>query len=140
MLITRETDYALRTLRTLSCGRKITQKEICEQEAIPAQFAYKLFKKLSNAGILQITRGADGGYELKADLRQLTLYDLLTAMWENWRINACMDEGYACSWRAENKGECSIHCHLRQLQEELDQQLKRYTVAQLLEAPAKNVQ
>lgn len=51
-----------------------------------------------------------------------------------------MDEGYACSWRAENKGECSIHCHLRQLQEELDQQLKRYTVAQLLEAPTKNVQ
>ena len=29
---------------------------------------------------------------------------------------------------------------LRQLQEELDQQLKRYTVAQLLEAPTKNVQ
>ena len=39
MLITRETDYALRTLRALSCGEKMTQKAICEQEAIPAQFA-----------------------------------------------------------------------------------------------------
>ena len=140
MLITRETDYALRTLRALSCGNKMTQKEICQQEAIPAQFAYKLLKKLSNGEILQITRGADGGYQLKADLNRLTLYDLLLAMGENWRVNACMEEDYACSWRAQNGGQCSVHCHLRRLQEQLDGQLRRYTIAQLLAPPQEDPQ
>ena len=61
MLITRETDYALRILQSLLNGEKKSVGEISEQELIPQQFAYKIIKKLSQAGFVQILRGADGG-------------------------------------------------------------------------------
>ena len=46
MLISRETDYALRILRALSDGKKRSIEEICSLEATPKQFAYRIIKKL----------------------------------------------------------------------------------------------
>ena len=56
MTMTRESDYAVRIMRALSHGSLKTVKEICGEEAIPTQFAYKILKKLSNAGLIQIIR------------------------------------------------------------------------------------
>ena len=64
MLITRETDYALRILQNLTDGEKRSVGEISQQETIPQQFAYKIAKKLAKAGFIQITRGVDGGCRL----------------------------------------------------------------------------
>ena len=64
MLISRETDYALRILRALSDGKKRSIEEICSLEATPKQFAYRIIKKLETAGWIIITRGAEGGCRL----------------------------------------------------------------------------
>ena len=50
VLITRETDYALRVLRALSEGEQLTAGDISEQQMVPKPFAYKIIKKLSKAG------------------------------------------------------------------------------------------
>ena len=47
MLITRETDYALRMLRVLLDGEKHSAAEMAETELIPMQFAYQILRKLS---------------------------------------------------------------------------------------------
>ena len=46
MLITKETDYALRILRTLSEGGCHTVGALAAREALPRNFAYKIVKKL----------------------------------------------------------------------------------------------
>lgn len=57
MLITRETDYALRILSILALGQQFTAGELCEQELVPRQFGYKILKKLDRGGLIEITRG-----------------------------------------------------------------------------------
>ena len=47
MLITRETDYALRMLRVLLDEEKHSAAEMAETELIPVQFAYQILRKLS---------------------------------------------------------------------------------------------
>ena len=47
MLITRETDYALRMLRVLLDEEKHSAAEMAETELIPMQFAYQILRKLS---------------------------------------------------------------------------------------------
>ena len=42
MLLTRETDYALRVLRSLLDGEQRAVGEISQQQMIPQQFAYKI--------------------------------------------------------------------------------------------------
>lgn len=61
MLLTRESDYALRVLRSLRDGERRSVGDISLQQLIPQQFAYKIIKKRSRAGPVEITRGVDGG-------------------------------------------------------------------------------
>ena len=46
MIITKETDYALRILRVLLDGEKHSVAEMSETEFIPNQFAYQILRKL----------------------------------------------------------------------------------------------
>ena len=61
MIITKETDYALRILRVLLDGEKHSVAEMSETELIPNQFAYQILRKLSAGNLVQVSRGALGG-------------------------------------------------------------------------------
>ena len=52
MVITRETDYALRILRALLDGKLHTAGQIAQDELLPQAFAYKILKKLEKAGLV----------------------------------------------------------------------------------------
>lgn len=131
MLITRETDYALRVLRALVDGEQLTAGEISSGHQVPRQFAYKIIKKLEKAGMIQISRGAEGGCRLTADLTQVTLYDLMEAMGENRTVIACMQPDHACSWR-EKHGFCTVHFQLGKVQKRLDDELRSHTLSSLI--------
>ena len=79
MLITRKTDYAIRLLRGIADGGKKRIPVLAENEQIPRPFAYKIAKKLQQAGIVAVSRGAAGGTSLNRPLAAFTLLDLLRA-------------------------------------------------------------
>ena len=57
MIITKETDYALRILRVLLDGEKHSVAEMSETELIPNQFAYQILRKLSAGNLVRVSRG-----------------------------------------------------------------------------------
>ena len=160
MIMTRESDYAVRILRALAGGEKMTvgriceaelvpvqfaykilkklakcgyvEGRICEAELVPVQFAYKILKKLAKCGYVEIFRGAEGGCRLSADLGALTLYDLLRCIDEDLFVNACMSPDYECAWRGAHCGECRFHSNLAGLQRVIEDELKRLTVGAML--------
>jgi Rrf2 family protein len=132
VLITRETDYALRTLRALSTGEQITTADICRQELLPQQFVYKILKKLQKAGLVLITRGKDGGCRLIADLEKVSLYDLMEIMDADKAVSACTQPGFPCAWRQKYNKPCQVHRHLQQIQNRLDKELKALPLSEIL--------
>ena len=146
MIMTRESDYAVRILRALAGGEKMTVGRICEAELVPVQFAYKILKKLAKCGYVEIFRGAEGGKcgyveifrgaeggcRLSADLSAVTLYDLLRCIDEDLFVNACMSPDYECAWRGAHCGECRFHSNLAGLQRVIEDELKRRTVGAML--------
>lgn len=132
MLITRETDYALRILRTLSEGACCTVGYLSEREKLPQKFAYKILKKLEKAGIVRIIRGAGGGCMLACDLNQATLYDLIAAVETNARLTACTAPGYECEWRGEDNKPCNIHIQLMKVQQAMDEEFQRRTLHRMI--------
>lgn len=107
---------------------------MAERELIPRQFAYKILKKLSRAGLIQVTRGTDGGCRLAADLDRASLYDVMNAMDGSSALSACMEPGYQCPWR-EAHGSCSVHCCLADVQRQLNEALKSHSLRKILSAP-----
>lgn len=131
MLITRESDYALRILRALSEGEQVTVGEICRRELLPQQFAYKVLRKLAKANLVKVTRGVDGGCRLTAELKSVSLYDLLQVMEEDDRVISCMEPGFRCQ-RREECGGCVAHRQLALVQANLDRELKAHSLEEIL--------
>ena len=87
MMITRESDYAIRIIRALKDGELLPLEQICQRELVPKQFAYKILKKLERSGLVSIRRGAGGGCILNRSLADLTLLDIIKAADEEFFLN-----------------------------------------------------
>ncbi len=131
MIITKETDYAIRIMRKLSDGGKHTLVDISENEMIPKQFAYQILRKLTAAGYVAVSRGRSGGCMLRCSLADISLYDIMRALGENWSISACTDAGYDCKWR-DKEGVCTVHCQLAAIEQRLFEELGSISVYQLI--------
>lgn len=132
MVITRETDYALRIIRALSDGKQATAEEICQREILPKQFVYKIIKKLEKTGLVQIIRGVHGGYRLIGDLSKVTMYDLIGIMDAELIICACVRPGYRCGRKEINGKICKVHLGIQELQDTFDRELKSRTLDQMV--------
>ena len=130
MLITKECDYGIRTIRALSNGTKKTAQEICNAEHIPQKFAYKILKKLQIAGLVKNKRGPEGGYVLDKSLDAFTMYDIITAIDERLFLIECMREGTECP---NNKNTpCAVHHEVGRYQQILINEMKSKTIKELL--------
>lgn len=133
MFITRERDYAMRVVRALMGETRLSVSDICEREAITAPFAYKILKKLQNAGIVQGYRGVHGGYALKKDPAELTLYDIYSAIDSDMSIIECLNGRCECARNGQNGVPCYAHDELKDIQDELWTMLRRKSIKELFE-------
>ncbi|HJH61907.1 MAG TPA: Rrf2 family transcriptional regulator [Firmicutes bacterium] len=131
MVITRETDYALRILRALTDGELHTARQIAQDELLPRAFTYKILKKLEQAGLIEVVRGTAGGCRLSVELADTSLYDLMMATGERSNLASCMDSQFQCQWR-DCHGECAVHHNLMKIQEKLDQELRMHNLKEIL--------
>lgn len=133
MLITKETDYALRILRALAGEERVTATKLAQGEQIPQQFAYKILKKLQKGGIIRIMRGTEGGYSLAIQLEQVSLFQLMKIMKEDSSISSCMKPGYQCSWcKAHEDAVCRVNAHLAAIQKRLNEELKTSSLQKII--------
>lgn len=121
----------MRVLRGLKDGQMHAVRDLTQEQMIPQAFTYKIIKKLERAGLVEVVRGSAGGCRLKADLEQVSLADLMTAMEGSRCLSACMDPDYVCPWQQTNHS-CSIHCRLAEIQQRLEQELQSYSLDSLL--------
>ena len=121
----------MRIIRALASGAKRTADEICAEENIPGQFAYKILKKLERAGFLQSTRGRDGGYWLVKQVNTFNLYDIVSSIDSNLFINECLRSDRSCL-RNHPDEPCSVHRELDRVQGILIDELRKKTIHEVV--------
>ena len=132
MLLTKECDYGVRIIRALSDNSKKKMFEICETENIPNQYAYKILKKLENAGFLQIERGRYGGYRLAKPLNTFTLFDIIASIDSNIFVSECLRNDRLCSQKVVDGKTCTVHEELERLQGLLISKMQEKTMDKVL--------
>ena len=78
MKLKNEIEYVFRILNYLSLQDKdriVTSSEIAENENIPHLFSIRVLKKMEKKGLLKIFKGANGGYKLNREPKDITLRD-----------------------------------------------------------------
>ena len=130
MLITREMDYAVRGVRALKDGTKVSASEVAKKEHLPQAITYKVLNSLLKSKLIGSMRGVNGGYYLKCDLANTTLYDICVALGEDMSITECVREGYDC---INNRcGECILNKEFNRIQSSLNRELQTTTLDKLL--------
>ncbi|MBN7772212.1 RrF2 family transcriptional regulator [Clostridium aminobutyricum] len=132
MLFTRECDYAIRILRALSGSEIVNVQDISKRENISIQMAYKLTRKLEKSGIIKSYRGVNGGYALKVSLKDLTLFELFTALEQNFFMTECTNHSsVVCSQNTAEK-PCMVHKEFCRLQEIMYNEMKRRSLLDII--------
>ncbi|MDO4546069.1 MAG: Rrf2 family transcriptional regulator [Bacillota bacterium] len=130
-MIIKEVEYAIKVMAELHRENPLSAAELSKRRSIPSPFIYRVLKKLEAKDILEIKRGPGGGYRLKQDCNELTLYDLICAFENTFLVIECMKTDYDCS---QNDGlDCCMHREFGRLQSLLQQEFRRHSLAELLD-------
>lgn len=104
MQITRQADYALRTVLYLA-GKppehRAATSVIAREKQIPTSFLAKIISQLSIAGLINTTRGAHGGVCLARPANSISVLEIIEAIDGPIRINECTTNPSICPFTEE---------------------------------------
>jgi Rrf2 family protein len=110
--------YALRALSHLARqeGEAVLGRDLAQSVEIPANYLSKVLLSLRNAGLVDTTRGAGGGYRLRRPPNDIHLIDIVELFEEvsRTRPTCFLGRTRACS---ENE-PCTAHSAWKRLQAE----------------------
>ena len=132
MLVTRETDYAVRCVLYLARQQdQITSvSEIAEQMHIPKSFLAKILQRLVRDGIVESLRGVNGGFRLLKNPNHITLLEVLTAIQGIAPVNNCAIDKRRCSMSSH----CGVHPVWLEIRREIERRLATQTISGLIKA------
>lgn len=136
MQITKQADYAIRTIHYLSYlepNTRAATRQIAAEKSIPPSFLAKIISQLSIGGLIHTSRGAKGGVMLARTPEDITVLDVVEAIDGPIALNVCTFSPSACPF--------SDDCPLRDLwvdsQNDLIKRLKGTTFLQVMEKKKK---
>lgn len=133
MNINQATDYGFRAVLYLAeqpSGALVEAQVIARDVVIPMRFLLKIMPSLIKAGIVKSQRGVGGGYALARKPEDITLLDILEAIEGPVYINRCLLDADLCTRQAAP--ECKVHQALGHIQDNLNSDFRRYTIADLI--------
>jgi Rrf2 family protein len=130
MLVTRETDYAVRTMLYLARnnGKRVSVTEIAQAMQIPKTFLAKLLQRLVKQHLLVSARGMNGGFQLAKKPSEITLLDIMEIMQGPAGINVCAIDSGRCGFSST----CTVHPVWVDIRKEVEKKLGKVTIAKLI--------
>lgn len=98
--VPRQVEYALMVLSLMQMGtpgERFAVRKLSTELAIPFDVTSKAMQAMAREGILQSIQGKQGGYRIAADLRDLTLDQLVTVVAAPPAITPCLQNGKTCN-------------------------------------------
>jgi Rrf2 family protein len=135
MQITRQADYALRTILHLSRlrpGQRASTGQIAREQNIPPSFLAKIVSQLSIAGVLQTSRGARGGVSLALMPDNITLLEVVEAIDGPITFVGCVTDPSNCTFGEK----CPLRPVWCDAHSEFINRLKTTTFGQMAVTPA----
>ena len=96
---TKEVDYGLQLVITLAKGGRndlLSLRTFSKDSDISFLFLQRIAKKLKEAGIIEATKGSQGGYTLKKNPAKISLKEIVRALEGDYSIIHCLRGNCGC--------------------------------------------
>lgn len=119
MQLTREADYALRTMlevATRPLGELTTTTQVSRHRLVPLPFVRKIVPRLTAAGLLRTRRGKGGGSMLARRAEDISLLEVIDAVSaDTITVNRCVPQPETCPLQPV----CPVHEVCRLVRDEM---------------------
>lgn len=125
-------EYAIQAIShiTLEERRKgFSLRPLCKRAGLPESFTRKVFQTLVKNRLLTAKRGPGGGYRFRKDPRKISLLSVIYAIDGKGAFDQCVVKDEKCCQAVS----CSLHPMWFTTRENLIRELKKNTVAELIE-------
>jgi len=133
-IVRNDTDYAMRALVHLALHRDeepVAAKVLARAEDIPVDFAYKLLRSLTKAGLTESHMGVHGGFALARRPEDITLLEVVEDIQGPVLVRRCLlGKEDACP----RYPSCPVSAKLVGLQDTIVEFMSSMTLAEVLEA------
>jgi Rrf2 family protein len=132
--LTKRTEYGLLALVHLAEreGAVVSVREICERYPLPRRTVAEVLKELQHAGLVDSTRGSNGGYTLARTPELLTLGDVVSALEGAPPLTTCESPIVLKGGGCEVQPMCPIKSPIHRVRERLWQMLEHTTLRSLV--------
>ena len=130
--LSKKIDYGLILLRDLCTGDvAVSAREISARYRLPPSMIANILKKLTAAGILVSTRGAQGGYELAQLPERVTLAAIVESLEGPFNLVDCVESDSRC----EFSSVCPTHDPMQVVHRRFYEFMSQLTLAEILDIP-----
>jgi Rrf2 family protein len=115
-------------LCTRDLGEVVSRRDIADAMDIPPPFLGKVARQLARAGLIHISQGPRGGYQLLKPPHRLSLLDVVEAVMGEIYLNDCIVRPDTC----KRSDHCAVHRAWETARERLRESLRLATFDHLL--------
>jgi len=135
-LISRDTDYALRALLFMAKaeGELFSVRQLSRRLGVPYAFLRRILQQLAKGGMLISARGSQGGFMLKKNLGEITIFAVAKIFQGNINMVNCILKGKPCP----QIRLCPLRKRLKKIEKEVIATLKQASILSLLKEGGKN--
>jgi len=104
MRINKLTDYSIVIMTNMVMKNEkamYTAKELAEVTSIPLPTVTRILKMLSNGELLESQRGAQGGYSLTKNAKDISVAEVIEAMEGPISLTECASDDCGCSYESD---------------------------------------
>ena len=129
--MTRKIEYSLLALKHMKAknqGELTSAKEIAESYHAPFEAVARALQVMAQKGLVKSEQGAQGGYHISRNLKEVNLLELIEMIEGPTRITKCMSKGESC----EIESRCNIIEPLQNLNARLSEFYSGVSIDELL--------
>jgi Rrf2 family protein len=129
----RTADYGLRAaleVARATDGRLVPRRELSRVTNAPLSVLAQPLAALVRADVLVARAGPRGGYRLARPAREVSVYDIVSAIDGEGRLERCVLHDAVCSW----EGACPFHAVLAAAQARFTDELRATSLADVLQS------
>ena len=129
-LITRNTDYAVRALCYIAEQKQkvISGDRFIKSLEMPRPFLRKILQTLTKAGLLNSSKGKDGGFSLAVSPEKITLFEVMKIFQGSIRLTEHQFKKSDCP----HINDCLLKKKLDEIEKEVIVKLKAITISSIL--------
>ena len=131
MIVSTRGRYALHVMIALAerpAGEFVPLKEIAEEQSIPHKYTEAIMTALVKSGLIEGSRGKNGGYRLCRKPEEYTAAEILRVTENSISAGSCTEHGSSCP----QAHSCPTLPMWRALDQTVNDFLSRYTLADLV--------